>query len=130
MSARNLPVAVDVIDLDLTEAVDDARQVQAKADKIAGDLHALAAFISRNPQLADMLGSSLSEQRTYVRKREQVAAFVDFALENAASVAGDVGLVQLPKDRADAAVKAWETFTADASTAKDAKTTATTEGDA
>jgi phosphate transport system substrate-binding protein len=45
-------------------------------------------------------------------EREEVAAFVDFALQEGSELVDDVGYIGLPDERVDAAITAWEEFRA------------------
>jgi hypothetical protein len=79
--------ATDVIDLDLTEAIDDAQEQQAKAeeiaarfDQVAADLADFAAFVRVNPDLAKHMrntGMQYGSDRAlaYVHGAETLAEF-------------------------------------------------------
>ena len=43
-------------------------------------------------------------------EKEQVAAFVDFLLEDGTALVGDVGFIELPQDKLDASIAAWKEF--------------------
>ncbi|MCB0878636.1 MAG: PstS family phosphate ABC transporter substrate-binding protein [Thermoleophilia bacterium] len=62
--------------------------------------------------------------------KEQVAAYVDFALANVNDLVGDVGFIAQPAEQLDASMKAWEAFRDDASRNADTAADADTGDDA
>lgn len=85
MSARNLPITVDAVDL--ADAVDEAEQAQADADRIAAkfstvaaDINAFAEFVQAHPHLAKHMRYADLRHRTnrvnvYVYTAEVIAEF-------------------------------------------------------